>query len=230
MASISPILDAFAAGAAGGDPDRAEAIHREADSAVVVLDAKELLVRALTAASRSASKAAGEEPRESFLETGDDAFNELIAFKPLTAKAGPVLAKHAELLDLAVENLGPFHGGGKGQIKDPAGRVPVVDPVEPTPDEQEELARRAGLVAGLAGALLATDTLAEIRALNDGCPVCGAPVELSAVRAQELTGRPAEPDHDGVEFGLCELKHQLRRPKGTVGQWERVKRDELWAR
>lgn len=230
MTSISPVLDAFAAGAAAGDPDRAEAIHQAAESSVVTFDEKDMLLRAVTAASRSGSKAAGESLRTRLITDPDQAFAEATSSKPVqNAGVLRVLAKLEEVLLLAADTIGPLPGGRIGGSQPVGGRGSTFEPAEPGPKTQVELARAAGEVVGLAGALLKTDPLAEIRALNDGCPVCGAPVVPTAAKAQELEAKTAQPIAEGEEFGECEVEHRLKRPEGTIGQWIAVGRDELFA-
>ncbi|GIK83211.1 MAG: hypothetical protein BroJett024_43160 [Alphaproteobacteria bacterium] len=226
VSTDSPVLDAFAAGAAAAHPDHGEAIHREAESSVVTREEMDLLVRALTAASRAASKAAKEIPlRSRLISDEDEAFIEATSFKPV---AGPdvqrVLAAFGELMHLAAAELGPLPGGGVGQVKPPIGPTPTVEAVEPTPAMRQELAGRAGKVVGMAGALGTTDVVAEIRAFNDGCPLCGAPVTLAGGKHQQI----APETGPAFESGRCEVGHKLDRPEETVGQWRAVGGDELW--
>ncbi len=226
VTTSSPVLDAFAAGAADADSDRGEAIHQEAESSAVTLEERELLVRVLTAASRAASKMAKEKPlRSSLISDGDEAFIEANSFKPVSEpEVQRALASFGELMNLAAGELGPLPGGGVGQVKSPTGPTPTVESIEPTPAMRDELAGRAGRVVGMAGALGATDAVAEVRALNDGCPVCGAPVTPAGGRHQQI----APGTEPAVETGQCEVGHKLDRPEGTVGQWRAVDDDELW--
>jgi hypothetical protein len=211
------VTDALTAAIAAEDADRAEPLQREAEAAFSPYPEKDLLKRAITAAARAGSKAAGESPCESLLTTGDAAFMELERFRPLVEdrRARAILGRLAEALQLATDELGPFPGGRPGSFKAPGGAPQIVEEHEPTPEMMAELARRSGVVVGLAGAAGVVDSVAELRGVIDGCPVCGSFVAANGAEHQEI----APEEGPLIECGKCELGHHLEREKNASGPW-----------
>jgi hypothetical protein len=227
MSSPSPVIDAFTAGAAAEDADRAEPLHREAEATVSPYSEIDLARRAITAASRTSSKAVKESPRKSLISTGEDAHIELEQFHPVSddKRVLAVLGQLRETLELAVEELGPIPGGRLGSVKAP-GQAPrsVSGDHQPTPEMMAELAHRAGAVVGRAGALGVVDSVAELRGVMCGCPDCASPVADKQAASQEIS-----PEKSSViEYGLCELGHRLEREKGSA-LWQPTPAGALWA-
>ena len=223
----SSVVDEFVAAVATEDSDGAEPLQREAETASSPYEESDLLGRAITAAVRAGSRAVGESPRESLVTTGDEAFAELQRFRPAVddQRARAILGRLAEALDLATDELGPLPGGRLGAFKDPGDAPRVVEVHEPTHEMMVELAKRSGVVVGMAGTAGVVDSLAELRGVINGCPVCGSSVGQNGAEHQEI----ATQESPVIECGRCELDHRLEREKDTSGPWRRVRDGELWA-
>ena len=220
MPDAADVFDGFVAAAAATDPSSAEEMHRYADTVNALPEARSVLERALTAASRAVSLSTGEEPRTSLIKTGDDAHAELDRFRPIGGPDAPeMLMAFAEAFSTATDRLGPLPGGLKGLMgADP--RRSNDGEVEPTSEEAIAIAHLSGKVVGMASAERKIDALAEVRLLVEGCPICGRAVELTGTSHQQL-GPGTGPAKVG---GQCAQGHISTRPEGVVVPWETVSR------
>lgn len=222
----SSVLDAFVAATAANDPFRAEALQRELEAPLRHRPEREVLQRVLTAASRATSKALMESPRGTLIQTGDDAYQELNQFKPVHPENAPpeLIGRFRELMMNAAEKLGPFRGGELGSFKKPELEAATVEDFAPSETDMVEMAHASGVVVGRAGAAGHVDSLEQLRAVIDGCPVCGAAAHSNGGRSAEL-----DLDSEPQEFGSCEFDHRLARSLAVPGPWHVVKTGELWA-
>ena len=185
--AASHVLDLFVAATAYHvDPSQAEALHRQRDRYGGGYSERDLVGRLLTAAAMALRRAVDQASPPAPIASGTEAFAELQAVR---AAARSRLAlrqsglrglrlerarKRGELelveaLELASDRLGPLPAGGLGQVRAPDAASPLVEGVDPTPDELAGMAAHAGAALGrLAAASSDVDPVGELREALEG--------------------------------------------------------------
>jgi hypothetical protein len=151
-AAPSSVLDAFCQGireTCGDDDEEVIGARVRYRGGV---DERTLASRGLTSAARSLRRSVGNERDPRPISDGEAAFGELIPVSglPLDRARTPIKRAVQQALELGADCLGPFRGGELGSFREPGGRPNVVERVQPTQDQLEEIARLAGTAVGLA--------------------------------------------------------------------------------
>jgi hypothetical protein len=151
-AAESGVIDAFWQGIrenAGDDDEELIAARLRYRGGV---DERSLACRSLTSAARALRRSVGNEGDPRPINDGEAAFGELIPVSglPLDRTRTPIKRTVQQALELGSECLGPFRGGELGSFREPGGRPRMVERLQPTQQQLEEIARLAGKAVGLA--------------------------------------------------------------------------------
>jgi hypothetical protein len=83
----------------------------------------------------------------------------------------------------------------------------------------------AGVVVGLGGASGSIDSVTELRAVIDGCPICGSAVRPTGGTHQQI----APGEGPVIESGICGFGHRVNRPRATADDWRLADSGTVWA-
>lgn len=168
------------------DQSQAEALHRQRERYGGGYSERDLAGRLLTAAARAMRRAVDQASPPAPITSGEEAFDELQAVRG-AGRSRPALRRSGlrglrlerarkrgqlelvEALELASDRLGPLPAEGLGQVKAPDTVPPLVEGVDPTPDELAGMAAHAGAALGhLATARSDVDPVGELREALEG--------------------------------------------------------------
>lgn len=163
----SGVVDAFTEALISSRVAAAETVTQERMRYRGGNDERSLACRCLTSGARSFRRSLEEERDPRPITDAEAAFGELAAVSGLVLDAdrAPIQRLVRQALELAADRLGPFRGGELGSFRAPGGAANVVEPVQPSQSELEQMARLAGEAVGLAAGLGRVDPALEVRSV-----------------------------------------------------------------
>ena len=186
-AAPSNVVDLFVAATAYYvDPSQAEALHRQRERYGGGYSERDLVGRLLTAAARAMRRAVDQASPPAAIASGTEAFAELQEVRRAgRSRRAPRRSglrglrlyrarqrgqlELVEALELASDRLGPLPPAGRGEGESSGRRPPLVEGVDPTPDELAAMAAHAGAALGhLASSRSDVDPVGELREALEG--------------------------------------------------------------